>query len=220
MLRLNVFGSETDHASLFRWPEACSVISLLCCCTASLGSSWVQNAAQVCPLKSHSWLPSCHKDCWRSTRDSSVCIWSLANACHLQSWNSRVWMLESWAGGKRPSNMGMAYWSATHHAPSANQHSDEQSLYLKDLLKKPGWLQPCVSSNVRWKTADSVETEWRNLYEPKIMHVRNCLVEGSCSLPFVEYLNLVEIDSMHYLKSVLQNTLQDSELELMQQICN
>ena len=44
-------------------------------------------------------------------------------------------MLESWAGGKRPSNMGMAYWSATHHAPSANQHSDEQSLYLKNLLK-------------------------------------------------------------------------------------
>ena len=126
-------------------------------------------------------------------------------------------MLESWIGGKRPSNTGMAHWSATRRASSANRYSNEQSLYLEYLLKKPCWSQTRVS-NVRWKTADGVETEERDLCEPKIIHVRNCFMEGSFSLPFIEYLNPARINSMRYSEQVFQDALQDSKLKLMQQI--
>ena len=146
-----------------------------------------------------------------------MCVRSLANACHSQSRNSRVLMLESWVGGKRPLNTGMAHWSTTCRASSANQYSNEQSLYLEYLLKKPCRSQTHVS-NVRWKTADGVETEGRDLREPKIIHVRNCFAEGSFSLPFVEYLNPARINSMCYSEQVFQDTLQDSKLKLMQQI--
>ena len=50
------------------------------------------------------------------------------------------------------------------------------------------------------------------------MCIRDCFTEGTLSSPFVENFDLARIDSVQYAEQVFQNSLQNTKLELMEQI--
>ena len=142
---MSLYSIKSNCGSFFWRPVLTSAISLLCLCVTSPGSSWVLNVPQVSRWKQHSWLLRCHNNFWRSMRESSIWIQSLASACHLVSQNRSYWMLKLWTGGIRPSNTGMEHCSGICWVLPA--YMELLVIYLENLLKKHAgcWLVSVTS---------------------------------------------------------------------------
>jgi len=124
--RLNIFlllflGSDGLRASgdanrvlaeveVFEACLACFRLAFRVRAARSLGSSLVENAEQVISQKRRSSQPSTSVAESISVRVDSVCIWSLANACHSASQNNRVITILLCGSGRSPSKTAIAHY--------------------------------------------------------------------------------------------------------------